>query len=279
MAEHSRIVAMPPHRWHVQEAGTGPTALLIHGAGGASQSWRGLFPILSRHFRAIAIDLPGQGFTRLGARHRCGLDDMTHDLARLCDAEGWRPDLLIGHSAGGAIALRLAELAPDTPKGPKGIVGINPALGNFRGAAGWLFPLMAKLLSLAPFTADLFVATSSSPRNVRRLIEGTGSRLDARGLDLYARLAGDRVHVDATLAMMAQWTLDPLLARLDRIATPTLFLLGEEDRAVPPEIGARAAARMPHATARHLPDLGHLAHEEDPDLVGGIIRDWWDGLT
>lgn len=270
LSEYSRVVLHRPHRWHVQEAGSGPTILLIHGAGGATQSWRGIFPILAETHHVVAVDLPGQGFTRLGARHRCGLDPMAADLAGLCAAEGWQPEVIVGHSAGAAIALRMAELADRAPR----VVGINAALGSFRGAAGWLFPMMAKLLSLTPFTADLFVATSSSARNVRRLIEGTGSRLDAEGLDLYRRLAGDRGHVDATLAMMAQWSLDDLLSRLDRNPARTLFIVGNADHAVPPDVSVRAAARMPEATVVRLPRLGHLAQEEDPELVCSVIIEW-----
>jgi magnesium chelatase accessory protein len=46
-----------------------PVALLVHGAGAATHSFRGLIPLLSGHYRVIAIDLPGHGFTR-GARRR-----------------------------------------------------------------------------------------------------------------------------------------------------------------------------------------------------------------
>ena len=66
----SRHVFCAPHLWHVQEIGSGPTLLMIHGAGGASHSWRGLVPVLADHYHLVIVDLPGQGFTRLGARHR-----------------------------------------------------------------------------------------------------------------------------------------------------------------------------------------------------------------
>ena len=85
----SRHIACKPHLWHMQEMGAGPLVLLLHGAGGATHSWRHLMPLLAADYRVVAIDLPGQGFTRLGARGRCGLDPMATDIARLCAAEGW----------------------------------------------------------------------------------------------------------------------------------------------------------------------------------------------
>lgn len=267
MAEHSRFVLHRPHRWHVQEAGTGPLVLLIHGAGGATQSWRGVFPLLARDTRVVAVDLPGQGFSQLGARSRCGLDHMAEDLWSLCRHEGWQPAVIVGHSAGAAIALRMAELGA-----PGHIVGINAALGNFKGVAGWLFPMLARALALSPVTAGLFAA-SVTDQSVRTLIRGTGSTLDDTGIALYRRLASDRGHVDGTLAMMAQWRLDGLLRRLPSNPARVTLVTGDRDLAVPPSTSRDAAAALKNATLVTLPGLGHLAHEEDPATVARIISD------
>jgi len=241
--------------------------LLIHGAGGATQSFRHLFPLLTPHFRVVAVDLPGQGFTQLGARQRCGLDHMATDLLALLTQEDLRPDVIIGHSAGAAIALRLVELGV-TPD--HGLVTINAALGNFKGVAGWLFPAMAKVLAATPFSAELFCATAT-PASVGRLLEGTGSRLDATGKDLYLRLAQDPGHVSATLAMMSQWVLDPLLDRLPMINVPVTLIVGGKDGAVPPQTSTDAAAHLPESNVIQLPLLGHLAHEEDAVTVAEVI--------
>ena len=128
--EHSRFVRHRPHLWHIQEAGTGPVLLLLHGTGGATHSWRDVFPILARDYRVVALDLPGQGFTRMGVRQRCSLDAMSQDISSLLLAEDLLPDAIIGHSAGAAIALRMVR---DLKRPPKAIVGLNAALENFRG--------------------------------------------------------------------------------------------------------------------------------------------------
>jgi magnesium chelatase accessory protein len=265
MAEHSRMVLCRPHRWHVQEAGTGPTLLLIHGAGGATQSWRGLFPLLAQTHHVVAVDLPGQGFTQMGARGRCGLDPMAEDLRTLIRQEGWAPKAIIGHSAGVAVALRMVEGGLRVP-----VIGINAALANFKGVAGWLFPAMAKVLALTPMTANVFAATASES-TVRGLIKGTGSRLEAEGMALYLRLIRDRTHVDATLTMMAQWQLDGLLERLPGIRVPVDLIVGLADGAVPPVTSRQAAARLPDARVIEMPGLGHLAHEEAPAEVAAVI--------
>lgn len=265
MAEHSRFKLSRPHWWHIQEAGKGRTLLLLHGAGGATQSWRSLFPLLAKDHHVIAVDLPGQGFSQSGARHRLGLTPIAQDLATLIASENWQVDTIIGHSAGVALALELGK--PD-----QRIIGINGALSTFKGVAGFLFPKMAKLLAATPFTADIFSATASSRENVARLIENTGSTLGPEELAFYQRLVKDRTHVDGTIAMMAQWDLDPLLDRLPNIAMQTLLLAGANDRAVPPETSRKAAKQLPHAEFELIPNFGHLMHEEAPQLIADRIN-------
>ncbi|WP_370398920.1 alpha/beta fold hydrolase BchO [Sulfitobacter sp. JB4-11] len=269
MADASRMIDCRPHRWHVQEMGDGPLLLLIHGAGGATQSWRHLMPLLARTHRVVAMDLPGQGMTRMGARQRCGLHHMAEDITALCTQEGWEPEAIIGHSAGAAIALQMT-----LAKGAPPVVGLNAALGNFKGLAGLLFPMMAKALALTPMVARIFTASAAQPASVRRLIEGTGSTLRDEDLRWYRRLVSDRDHVDGTLAMMSQWNLTPLLRALPRHHARALLITGARDRAVPPSTSAEVAARMPDAEHITLPDLGHLAHEENAAAVLAPILDF-----
>lgn len=271
-AQLSRRVQGPVHRWHVQETGTGKTLLLLHGAGGSTHSFRGLIPVLAKDHHVVALDLPGHGFTQLGARHRSGLDPTAHDIAALCTQEGWTPDIIIGHSAGGAVALRLAQ--PDlSPRGQTPLViGINAALSEFKGVAGLLFPAMAKALAAVPFTAKLFSGASANPARIKALIDGTGSVLDDEGLALYRRLVADRTHVDGTLIMMAQWRLNPLLDRLPQHQGPVHFIVGDKDKTVSPQVSKDAARLIQNAQVHHLPELGHLAHEERPAEMASLIQ-------
>jgi magnesium chelatase accessory protein len=266
----SRFVDSRPHRWHLQEMGEGPAVLLIHGAGAAGTSFRGLLPELAADHRAIAVDLPGHGLTRMGTRQRQGLEAMAADLAALLAQEGIAPRLVVGHSAGAALALRLAELLPEPPAG---IVGINAALSPFPGMAGWLFPLMARALAASPLTA-LAVALTTTEASVRALLRSTGSSLDDEGVALYQRLVTDAGHVEGMLAMMAQWRLEGLAARLPGFPLPVRLIVGEGDRIVPPEVSREAARRLPRAEVVALPGLGHLAHEEAAAEVAAAIREF-----
>ncbi len=267
---NSRIVACKPHRWHVQVTGNGPDVLLLHGAGASTHSWARLIPYLADRYRVIALDLPGHGWTR-SPRGRARLGDVAADIARLCAQEGWAPKIIIGHSAGGAVSL---ELARQGLLRPEYLVIVNGALESFRGAAGWLFPVMAKMLALNPLTGLLISQGGRSVQQVRSILSSAGSDLDDDALGQYARLIQRRAHVDGTLAMMAQWSLDDLNRALPDIMTPCLFIHGAKDGAVGIGVAQRAAGQMPHARLVTLEGIGHLAQEEAPSHVAAEIADF-----
>ncbi|RED12898.1 alpha/beta fold hydrolase BchO [Pontivivens insulae] len=266
---HSLFIESAPHRWHIQRMGQGPTALLLHGAGASTHSFAPLMSRLADHFDLVAVDLPGQGFTQLGTRGRCGLSAMAEDIAALCASLDLTPQLIVGHSAGAAIALRLSTCLPQQPRE---IVGINGAFAEFEGLAGLFFPMMAKALTLNPFVAGTFSRLAGSKRNVQRLIEGTGSTISAEGLSCYQHLVSQPAHVEATLAMMAQWNLAELRAIVQQIETQCRFLVGNLDKAVPPRTSEQLAHRLANAACEYAQDVGHLLHEEAPDLAANFVR-------
>lgn len=267
-AQASRFVMAGRLRWHVQEAGAGPAMLLLHGSGAATHSWAGLLPLLAKSFRILAPDLPGHGFTGTPPGFRLSLDDMARDLGALLAAEAFAPQIVVGHSAGAAIAARMAVRGIIDPKL---IVSLNGAFLPFPGLAGKLFPGMAKLIFLNPLAPRLFALRAGDRGVVDRLIRSTGSRPEATQVEGYARLIRTPGHVAGALGMMANWDLEPLQAELRRLATPLVLIACENDLAIPPSVADTVARMAPHAEVVHVPHLGHLGHEEDPDLFAGLI--------
>lgn len=268
-AEYSRFVDVRPHHWHVQEMGQGDTILLLHGASGSTHSWRDVMDNLAQDHHVIAIDLPGHGQTKLGSRHRSSLPLMAQDLQALIDHEGWHPKAILAHSAGAALALRLLQSSLDRIP----LVAVNPALTPFKGLAGVLFPIAARVVALSPIMAKMLKRKMSGPGQVVSLMETTGSKISPEGLNLYAKLFRSDAHLDGTLLMMAQWKLDGLVADLPKITVPCTFIVGENDKAVPPSSVRDSARKMPDATVLSFDGYGHLLHEEAPALVADQLRE------
>jgi magnesium chelatase accessory protein len=268
---HSRMVRCDGLRWHVQMLGNGPPALLLHGTGGSTHSWRGVAPLLAEHHSVVALDLPGQGFTRILSSGDLSLPGMARSVGALLGHLRIEPDLVLGHSAGAAIGV---QMCLDGLAAPRALVSINGAILPLGGWAGQTFSPLARLLVGLPGVPALFAGMAAQRRMVERLLADTGSRLDAEGIELYARLLRRREHVASALAMMAAWDLDTLAGRLPRLRAPLLLIVGDRDRTIPPGDARRIRRLLPTARAATLRGLGHLAHEEDPGAVVTLIRDF-----
>lgn len=267
-AEASRFVEAGGLRWHVQVMGEGRPALLLHGTGASAHSWRDVMPLLARRFTVVAPDLPGMGFTSMPPRTGLSLRGMADSLAALVEALGLPPALVVGHSAGAALGARMSL---DGAVAPRLLVAVNGAMLPLNGWAGQVFAPMARMMAALPGIPRLFAWRAADFTAVEALLDGTGSHLDAEGVELYARLFRQPRHVEATLGMMAQWDLPALVQDLARLETPLLLLVGKQDRTIRPTQARRLLALLPGAKLVTFPGLGHLAHEEAPALVADAI--------
>lgn len=264
----SRFVRAVGLEWHVQEMGEGPAALLLHGTGGATHSWRGLMPALAERFRVIAPDLPGHGFTQTPPMNGLSVPGMSRLIGGLIETLRAPPAIVIGHSAGAPI---LARMAVDGRIAPRQIVALNGAFLPFKGVAGQVFPPLAKLLVMNPLAPQVVAWHAVDPSMVPRMVTGIGSNIDAAGLALYRRLMRRAGHVNAALRMMASWDLVPVLEDLARLPAPLTLIVGARDRAVPPHDAEVVAAKAPQAEVISIPDHGHLVHEEIPQRIADLI--------
>ncbi|MEO8040160.1 MAG: alpha/beta fold hydrolase BchO [Betaproteobacteria bacterium] len=269
----SRFVHAGGLRWHVQVAGTGPGILLVHGTGAASHSWRAVLPLLERRFTVVVPDLPGHGFTEAPPAARLSMPGMADALHALLQTLRISPVVAVGNSAGAAIAARMSL---DGQLALAGLVSVNGALLPLRGLPGHLFSPMARLLAASSLVPRLFAWRAADRVVVERLVRGTGSTLDAVGIELYGRLIRNPAHAAATLDMMAHWDLRPLERDLPRLQPKLMLVVGTNDLTVPPAEARRVQQLLPAATLVPLAGAGHLAHEERPREVADLIADLAD---
>lgn len=273
--ENSRFVEAGGMSWHVQTMGdrAQPTVFLVHGSGASTHSWRDVMPLLADRFHVVAADLPGHAFSETPAVYRPTLPRVSQLVSDLVDVLELDVAFAIGHSAGSAI---LARMILDGRIQPRGFVSINGAFKPFPGAAGHIFPAIAKALFLNPLTPRLFAFSGREKSRVERLLDGTGSKLSEEGLDYYHTLMMSPGHISGVLGMMANWDLNPLVARIRSLDTPTLLLTSSKDTTIPPSVSKDLAGLMPNARYLDIPDFGHLVHEEEPKMVTGHLFEFAD---
>jgi len=275
----SSFIETPKLRWHVQLAQhPSPHAssiLLLHGTGASTHSWRHLIPLLSDNYTVIAIDFPGHGFTSMPEDRDVAtlfsIPGMAAGVAELLSNMHIKPNIVVGHSAGAAVACMLTlngHLQPNR------LVSLNGALMPLDGVAGKFFSPLAKVLTKAPWVPELFAWQAARPAVLHKLLEGTGSKLDDEGSRLYKTLMSNPSHAQAALYMMAHWDLHTFWERLRELQDPISLIVGSQDLIVPPSVAYRVAETLTHLRIQDiisLPNLGHLAHEEQAEWVANVI--------
>ena len=261
----SRFVTAAGLRWHVQQFGPAPrdapVIVLLHGTGSSSHSWRDVAPRLGEDHSVVVMDLPGHAFTTMPPNADQSLAGMSRNVAALLHELKISPTVIVGHSAGAAVAARMIL---DQSISPAALVSLNGAFIAFGGLAGQFFSPVAKLLAAGSLASRFFAWQATDPAIVQKLVRSTGSLLDEVGMDLYARLVRSPGHVSAALAMMAHWDLETLERELPRLSLPVWMVAAENDTTVPAIQAAQIARRLPRSHQVLWPMLGHLAHEESP---------------
>jgi magnesium chelatase accessory protein len=254
--------------WRVVEMGQGDTILLIHGTAASVHSWRDVMPLLAQTHHVVALDLPGHGGTQAMDTGDYSLSRMAQGVKAVMSAMKLVPRIAVGHSAGAAI---LAWAYANCSTGPERFVFFNGAFYPFSGVAGSLFSPIAKLIALNSFLPSIF-AYFATRGMVEKLIKDTGSIIRPNGIDFYHNLLKEPKHVAAALRMMAAWDLRGIDACFSRLKSKCVFVVGKNDKAVPPETSQRAAARVGTSEMHVLDGYGHLLHEEAPELAASLIR-------
>ncbi|MCE4554392.1 alpha/beta fold hydrolase BchO [Roseateles cellulosilyticus] len=263
-------------RWRLVRSGPpgAPGLLLLHGTGSSGQSWASCLPGLVEHFHVLVPDLPGHGSTAAFADREASLPRMAQAVAALLEALNWQPHLVAGHSAGAAVMVQLA-LDGHLPAA-RGLLAVNGALEPLPGLMGLVAPAVARLASRSALLPAWVTRHAAQPRALSHLIASTGSRLSEDGVAHYRQLLERPEHVRGVLDMLANWRLDELQARLPQLRLSLWLAAGLADRTLAPVRSLELARRLKGARFVPLPGLGHLAHEEAPAVVNGLLTELLD---
>ena len=266
---NSEFIKSDNYNWHIQKFGsTGKKLLLIHGTGASSHSWYPLIENLNLECEILCLDLPGHGFTRALARQKKQLMIIVDQISLLLRNIDFYPNIIMGHSAGAAVAYELAKKNETKPN----TIAINAAFGQFSGLAGVAFPYFAKIASSTTIPARFLSLLASKEEIVRKLLASTGSIIPEPQIKCYQYLFSNTEHVDGTLQLMADWDLGYFLDRLPEETAPIHFLVGDKDTTVPPHISKSWDQSMPNSSLTQFDGLGHLLHEESPSTVSSILE-------
>jgi pimeloyl-ACP methyl ester carboxylesterase len=244
------------------EAGQGRPVVLVHGSGPgvtAYANWRLTIPDLARHFRVLAPDMAGFGFS--GKPGKYGMEVWTNQIIGFLDALGLDRVSLVGNSFGGGLAIRLAV---EHPERVERLV--------LMGAAGVVFPITEGL--------DAVWGYQPSVDNMRRLLD-----IFAYSRELVTDELAE-VRYRATIEPGVQEAFAAMFPAprqrwVDDLATPedeirgirheTLIVHGRDDRVVPLDNAYRLHALIDASDLHAFGRCGHWTQIERSDAFNRLL--------
>ncbi len=252
---------------HYQVGGHGPLPLvLLHGFASAHNTWYDLarhFP--ADRFRFFLLDLKGFGLSAKPRDDAYAVEDQADMVRAFIREQGFRSVVLVGHSFGGAVALRvclqvregkepfcverlvLIGCAAYPQRLPKFFRRLkNPFIGPL------MLHLMPKRMMVKGTLAKVF---SDSSAITQERVERFADYFRGRGIPYALRTTVKRIDPEA-YARIGE--------RYRELTVPTLIIWGEEDRIIKLRHGRRLHEDIAGSRLKIMEKCGHLPHEERP---------------
>lgn len=274
-ARESRDVTVRGVRLRVVEAGdpAAPALVLVHGFLASHAEFDDVIDGLAARFHVIAPDLAGFGESEKpsAARWPYGVDAFAESVADVVAAFDVGRAAVLGHGMGGAIALTLAArhaeivsrlvlvdpLVYPFPLGRRMRLPLTPIVGPFLFKQLW-----GRGTFRAWFREDVFSADVPLPLE----------RIDR----WYDTFNAPSARESAYAVLRAVLDVSPVVARLGRVACPTLVVWGRDDRMFPVTFATRLAREIRDARL-HVLETGHAPHQEQPALFVSVVTEFLEG--
>ena len=237
-----------------QRVGNGEVILIVHGWGDNSAGWTEFSNRLSANYEVIALDLPGFGGTQ-APPEAWDLTAYATFVASFLNKLGVRPYALIGHSNGGAIAIRGISMELFTPE-KLVLLASSGVRGEYKGRN--------KILRLITKFGKLL--TMPLPASIKK-------RLQRK---VYKTIGSDMLVAENLQETFKLVVTDDVRADAKHIQVPTLLVYGDKDPATPLKYARALQQAIPNSRLEILPGVEHFVHLEEADqvqqLVEGFLR-------
>lgn len=223
--------------------------LILHGWGQSSKNWEYIGNALAKKFKVFLVDLPGFGGSSV-PNSVFDTKDYTNLIAKFSKQIIKDDFILIGHSFGGKIAIKMASSANGTKI--KRLILISPS-----GIESKSLLTIAKIFAAKIFKVILFWLPSKTKNYfIRRF--GSKDYANANEMrDVFSKIIGESVVNDAK-----------------KISTPTIIIWGEKDEEINLKNSKKLKSLIKGSILRVVWGERHSVNIEAPDKLLSIIQDY-----
>ncbi|WP_417498152.1 alpha/beta fold hydrolase [Maricaulis sp.] len=269
------IVDVAGGKIHFLDQGQGRPIVMIHGLAGHLQNFTyATTGALAGEYRVIALDRPGSGYSERDSDEQARIPEQARMIAEWLEAQGIEKPLIVGHSLGGAVALALGLLYPDSVSG----LALVAPLTTLPDEGAKVF---AALKIANPGVRRAVAATLAVPMSIRRGEQSLAFVFgpDPAPADFSTRGGGllglrSRAFVAASTDYQAvALDLPALTARFAELRMPVGVIYGDSDRVLDHRLHLDALRRaIPQLDEEVLAGTGHMVQISEPDATEAFIR-------
>jgi pimeloyl-ACP methyl ester carboxylesterase len=263
--------------YRIIEGNPSLTILFLHGLGENLRTWEKIENQLKIPYRLLLVDLPGHGQSPLPRRTNYSHEGLASLLWEFVEDIGAGDLLIVGHSLGGNLALRMAAMRPEKIKG---LFLLSPSVFDSRG---FPFPrLLTNNIFIRPFLNAVIRRTVRSTKRLTKILQQAVFNETVVDEGLIQRIIKPIVDNPKSYLTLIYLFRDSSRNRklpdFRKIQVPVLVINGTEDPWVKPEEARRLDHLLPKSELILLPFCGHMPQEEKPNEVTRKLEEFIKNL-
>lgn len=272
-----RFVEVDGVRLHYLERGSGPVLVLLHGNGVYAEDFvhSGLLARAARHYRVVAFDRPGFGYSDRPRGTVWTPERQAALLHRALAQLGVESAIVLGHSWGTMVALAMGLQQPDAVRGLVLLSGYYYPSARFDAAL--LGPPAIPLLGdVMRYTVSPLLTRLMWPLLTKQVF--APKRVDTRfqRLPVWMALRPKQLRASAAESALMVPAAVSLSRRYAELKVPAVIVAGTQDRIVDCGHNSERLHELlqdrPQLSRLELePGVGHMTHYADPDRVLAAI--------
>ena len=262
------------HKLSFRAVGSGIPIAALHGSAATAKQWAPLSAHLADDFRIIAPDMPGYGGSAAWTGDQTGYGEFgavagaAERISALLGSCG-QPAHVVGHSAGGNVALALAMSRPDLVAS---LTLIEPVSFHLLASSGSADRKLYQQIDCLAGVMGASLADGCPHAGMARFVdfwngEGTWEHMPVQRRQNLAAQAG-QVIGDFAAAFVQNWPAE----RLKALDIPVQLVMGLQSPAESLRITEIIAETIDHATLSMIPDAGHMIPVTHPAEISRIIE-------